>query len=305
MNPTEIIEKAISLANLNGYKRSFTELGGGEVNNTFKLDFENEQLIMRIARDKGQSTLKFESEALKQLDLPNIPKLVYFDIDETIDGYVWIIESYVRGTTPERLTKSQFNSLGKLLAQIHKVRSDDSGLDVRHQFFFTCRNFGNEDYVTNHPDAELRTQINAILSEMVDRQTEFSRIIPCLIHSDATPSNVLVEGNEVALIDWEFSKYSDPLCDFPTMYYEDIEYNQGKWRIKISEEEKAELFKGYTAGGGEIDEDRIRFWIRYDKITSLIFLYWRINQSSRETSQTEMDQYKLDYEALLSSLKNS
>lgn len=92
------------------------------------------------------------------------------------------------------------------------------------------------------------------------------------------------------------------MADFSTIYYEDMEYNKGRWRIKIEPEEKTALFAGYEAGGGQIDEQRIRFWIRFDKLGAAIFLYWRINKSKRQTNQLQMDQYKLDYDNLLKSL---
>ncbi len=38
-----------------------------------------------------------------------------------------------------------------------------------------------------------------------------------LIHGDATPSNVLVDGQKINLIDWEFARFSDPMRDFSTI----------------------------------------------------------------------------------------
>jgi len=92
------------------------------------------------------------------------------------------------------------------------------------------------------------------------------------------------------------------MCDFSTIYYEDIEYNKGKWRIKITQDEKKALFSGYITAGGEINEERIKFWIKFDKLGVAVFLYWRIHQSSRTTSDAEVKQYKLDYNNLIASL---
>jgi thiamine kinase-like enzyme len=124
-----------------------------------------------------------------------------------------------------------------------------------------------------------------------------------LIHGDATPSNILIQNDNVSLIDWEFSKYKDPMAEFSTIFYEDMEYNQGKWRVHITVEEKRALYNGYTSAGGEIDEEQIGFWMNFDKLGAAIFLYWRMNHSQRDASAEQKAQYRVDYDNIISSLK--
>lgn len=299
---TSDIETVLDLAKVGGFTGSFVSLGGGEVNNTYKLDCGDRTLILRVAKDEGQATLKKEAQALQLVRSKHVPELIYFDADARINNRMWVLESYLPGGSAGRLSEAQFYNLGRLLAQVHTHSLGSDKLNLYEQFLDTCRHFGNEEFLRQHPDAQLRQLINQALAEFAEQQHRYEAITTKLIHSDATPSNILVAGDEVSLIDWEFSKNSDPMCDFSTIYYEDIEYNQGKWRIKISVAEKQALFGGYTAAGGVIDEERIRFWIRFDKLTASIFLYWRIHQSSRETDQSETAQYQLDYRNLVTSL---
>lgn len=299
----EDIRSALSEAKVDDFTGSFEPLGGGEVNNTYKLYCRGRQLILRIAKDEEQSTLLDEARSLKLLELKGVPKLVFFDEASRIQNRMWILEDYIAGTTADRLSVEQFSNLGKLLAQVHAVPAPaDFKLSIWGQLLDNCESFGDEQYLLNHPDAMLRDIIRSAQNEYRDAQPEYGLIPAALIHSDATPSNILVNGSEVGLIDWEFSKFSDPMLEFSTIYYEDMEYNKGKWRIQINPEEKLSLFSGYEKAGGKIDEERIRFWIKFDKLGAAVFLYWRVNQSSRETSPEQAAQYKLDLENIKNSL---
>jgi Ser/Thr protein kinase RdoA (MazF antagonist) len=296
------IHQILTSAGIRGFSGHIEALGGGEVNDTFKLDCGGEQIILRVSKDEGQYTLKEEARALRLLDNKHVPKLIYFDENSRIDNRLWILESYLPGVAVKRLSTAQFNKLGTLLAEVHKHQSTETKIELRTQFLFNCKAFGDEQFLLDHPDATLRQLIQSAFDEFRELQPAYGKIIPALIHSDATPSNILVDGDEVGLIDWEFSKFLDPMYDFSTIYYEDIEYNRGKWRIKITDEEKRSLFDGYKSAGGKIDEERIRFWIRFDKLGAAVFLHWRINQSGRTTSRAEIEQYSLDYDNVVGSL---
>lgn len=298
----EIISTALQAASVDDFNGHFTSLGGGEINNTYSIDVGEQKLILRIAKDNGQQTLKNEAHALQLLKSQSIPELIFFDEDNKINNRLWILESYIPGHVIPRLSVKQFESLGYLLADIHKQATSTEKLELQKQLLNSCKPFGDKEFLISHPDIRLSGLIRGLLNDFETKQPIYDKVVPVLIHADATPSNVRVNGDAVALIDWEFSGYSDPMRDFSTIYYEDIEYNQGKWRIKITDEEKRSLFNGYRSAGGIIDEERIQFWIRFDKLTAAIFLYWRINQSARTTDQAEMDQYKLDYENLVTSL---
>ncbi len=298
------IYQILNAADIKGFTGTFTPLGGGEVNNTYKLGCTDRQLILRVAKDEGQSTLVNEARALSQLDSPHIPKLLFFDENNLLNDRMWILETFVPGQPQPRLTLEQFDRLGNLLAQVHKVSAPAATtVNLRQQFLASTKAFGDEQKLLNHPDQTLQALIRKLYAEFEDKQPLYEAIAPALIHADATPSNILVDGHEVSLIDWEFSKYNDPMADFATLYYEDIAYNQGKWRIKISPEEKAALFAGYEAGGGKIDEARIRFWIRFDKLGASVFLYWRLHESARTLSHPQREQYQLDLDNLTDTLK--
>lgn len=300
----EAISHILKLANVNGFTGYYEKLGGGEVNDTFKIELKDKSIILRVAKDKGQRTLAFEARALKLLNSEHIPRLLYFNENHLLNERYWILETLLPGSSVKRLSQKQFFNLGYLLAEVHKIPGNLVKTDLRQQFIYSCRAFGDEEKLLDHPDPRLKRLLIKAFFSFNLKQPEYNQVKPCLTHIDVTPSNILVDGDDVGLIDWEFSKFNDPMVDFSTIYYEDIEYNRGKWRVKIMPEEKVALFDGYKTNGGIIDEGRIRYWIIVDKLGAAVFLYWRINESTRPTSEVELTQYRLDYNNLITSLES-
>lgn len=304
VRPTDDIQIAANACGLPGFIGNFEPLGGGEVNDTYLLDFGEQKTVLRIARHEGQQTLKAEANALQVLTgVSNIPELIYYDDASLINGRQWIMESQLPGSISERLTAVQFGNLGTLLADIHKHQKPETvGVNAWKRFIDSCKAFGDEATLLNHPDPLTNSLIKKGVSYFADFQPKLEQVVPTLIHSDATPSNILVDGDNVGLIDWEFAKYSDPLAEFSTVFYDDMEYNNGKWRIQITDEERTALFNGYSAGGGELDEDRVNFWMTHDKLGAAVFLYWRIHQSAHYATEQQMKQYNTDLANLQESL---
>lgn len=302
LDPT--IKYAVIKSGIKNFTGEYQPLGGGEVNNSFLLDLGEDKAVLRVSRDSGIDTLHNEARALGSLNLAQVPKLLYFDNEDLIDGKNWILESYVPGHTVERLTVPQFRELGKLLATVHNTTSSQEiGVNAWSLFLRSCKLFGDEAYLLSHPDVRLRSLITKSTELFKRKEEALANVRPSLIHSDATPSNILVDGDSVGLIDWEFAKYSDPLAEFSTIFYEDTEYNLGKWRIKINDSEREALYKGYQSAGGSINIDRIKFWMIVDKLGASVFLYWRLNVSDRELTYEQVQQYAYDYNNLLKSVE--
>lgn len=299
------ITEAVKISGVTDYTGNYEELGGGELNNTYKLEVAGGHIILRIAKYPDNKSLQREATALQNLACNRIPKLIYFDSEQRLFDKQWIMESYVPGKIVARLTPTQFVSLGALLAEVHKVSKESDNRNLWQTLLFHCERFGDEDFFISHPDARLRSLVHKIKEYCTDKQHAFAETPTSLVHSDATPSNILVQNDSVGLIDWELSSFRDPMSEFATVYYEDMEFNQGNWRIKITPVEKENLFAGYVAGGGIIDEERIRVWMNHDKMGAALFLYWRIHNSGRPATPSQFNQYKLDLENLTTSLENN
>ncbi len=95
------------------------------------------------------------------------------------------------------------------------------------------------------------------------------------------------------------------MAEFSTIYYDDIEYNKGRWRVHITPDEREALFNGYEDAGGVIEQERLDVWMIFDKLGAAVFLYWRIYESGRDTTNEQLSQYRLDLGNLLNSLEKS
>ena len=298
------VQKLVDTAKVMGYTGRYIPLGGGEGNDTFVLDCAGTNLILRVARYSELNKLGHEAQALRLLNLDQVPKLVYFDDSQHIHGKAWILESHLEGGQVESLSTKQFESLGELLAKVHRVHSDEpSNLNFWQEFIDTKRPFGDEQAFLNHPDDTLKKLIRKSKDYFLSHK--LYDVVPSLIHGDISLGNMLIDGETVSLIDWEYSRFTDPMADFSTLFYEDMEQNQGKWRMRIKEPEKDALFIGYTAAGGVINEQRLKAWHNFDKLGGAVYFYWKMHHSGHTISLEQTALYKEELDKLLVSLEQN
>lgn len=250
--------------------------------------------------------LHHEAAALELLTIPLVPKLLFFNQSMRYKDKLWILETYVPGTVVTTLTVTQYEKVGRLLANVHKVKqTKKTTINFWREFLQANEVFGSEAALLHHPEAELQSLTISAKRYFQHIATTFEPIYVSLIHGDATPNNMLANGHEIAPIDWEFSTFKDPMADFSTLYYEDMEYNQGKWRVQIKPEEKAALFRGYRSSGGHIEEDKLVVWEILDKLGAALYLYWKMHHSGHEIEKQQRAQYTLDLNNLKTSLNRT
>ena len=83
---------------------------------------------------------------------------------------------------------------------------------------------------------------------------------PVLVHGDFRNGNLMVdERGLVGVLDWELAHLGDPMEDLGWLCV-------NAWRFGCHEQPvggfgtREELFAGYRAAGGEVDEARVRYW---------------------------------------------
>jgi aminoglycoside phosphotransferase (APT) family kinase protein len=289
-------------------------LGHGEFNDSHYIKSGAKEFCLRIARYDDNNGLAREADALSRVPRGIAPQLIYFSRQTNPIDHLWIIESYIDGTTPKRLSLEQFNSMGTQLAQIHTVLAPDHDIVDRGEvtgtktelwqyLMWNCRAFYTPAVIlTDLPDiriTRLAQKIKIWLDEQQER-LDFP-MTKHLLHKDITPGNVLVRGDEVFLIDWELRDFGDPMADFATGFW-DIDLKRGKWRIALNQEEQNALYGGYTTAGGVIDQMRIQVWTMFDKFGVAVFLCHRIHAPTDDTNPELQTQYKEDLESIIASL---
>jgi aminoglycoside phosphotransferase (APT) family kinase protein len=93
----------------------------------------------------------------------------------------------------------------------------------------------------------------------VETQAPAPRAI-VLCHNDFRTGNYLVDSHGLtAVLDWEFAGWGDPMADLGW-------FCARCWRFSRPDREaggmasRAAFYAGYTAGGGRVDDDAVRFW---------------------------------------------
>lgn len=311
----EFIQELLSKAGLGKLEES-NHLGHGELNNSYMVRVGSERYCLRVAKYNFKTALAREADAISRLPVGIAPRLVYFNPDEAIDGHLWIIESFLPGTTPTRLNLAQFKSMGKKLARVHAIVAPPKDVvdpgevtGVRTHLWdhitWASRSFYSEDTILHAlPDQRLSDLARRAKTWLDEREKSIR--IPeqkSLLHKDITPSNVLVHDNECFLIDWELRGFGDPMSDFGTGFW-DFDLNQGKWRIALNDDEKHALYEGYKDAGGSIDEERITVWTTLDKLGVLMYLCYRIHEPAHDATPEHQEQYKQDFEATYASVQS-
>lgn len=300
----EVVAAAANIAGLSDFTGYYTELGGGELNDTYLVHCEARDVILRVSRHPERNALRREERALRLLEsTTGLPAVIFFSEDATIDGHTWIIEEYQPGQHVERLSIGQFQSLGALLAKIHSTQGDGVCLSPWDTLVSNCHRFGDEAYLMAHPDERLQKCMLALKERSIEISVPDR--IQALRHCDVTPSNTLVDDERVALIDWELSGFGDPMTDFSTGYWSDMELNNGRWRQQLSDEESQALYRGYVDNGGVLDEELARFYELVDKASVAAYLYWRLRVSDWQTRNGMDRQYEVDYENVILSLERA
>lgn len=102
-----------------------------------------------------------------------------------------------------------------------------------------------------------------------------------LVHNDYRTGNYMVDRNGLtAILDWEFAGWGDPMADLGWFCAE-------CWRFGRPDLEaggiapRAEFYRGYEAGGGQVDDAAVRYW---ETVAHLRWAVIALEQGERHTS---------------------
>ena len=80
------------------------------------------------------------------------------------------------------------------------------------------------------------------------------------MHGDFRNGNLMVDGNGLAgVLDWELAHFGDPMEDLGWLCVNAWRF--GNIALPVGGfGTREDLFAGYRAAGGTVDEERVRFW---------------------------------------------
>jgi aminoglycoside phosphotransferase (APT) family kinase protein len=197
----------------------------GESNHNFVVEGE-EKLVLRVSRDiSRKSRLENEAEKLDFLEDQNIsrvPRKIHFEKDTDI-GEV-LLETYTGGEELDKknFSESRIRSLASKVAQIHSIPVDEflkfSGENIERNrtlkdiFIEDFRKWSERPYReylkhSDNPDDRIKN--------FFQKQKELVKEVPeipvrqGLCHGDLG-FNIRATGDQVFIIDWEFSRIDYP-----------------------------------------------------------------------------------------------
>jgi len=204
----------------------FSFLARGNHNDNYLVETNRGKYVLRIENNPQFKNLNKEYNLLKSLK-PELGSKVYFlDKSHKIISNDYFVEEFVEGKYPQKLNDKFIILMARWLKKLHcqkKTCKKYSLLNAIKPYF---RN------VNNHKKSILSEIANEI-DYLFQRVTAFckrndrifaDRKEACLLHSDLSRENIIYDGKNIRLLDWEFSRYNFPEWDL-VYFMQSLELN--------------------------------------------------------------------------------
>lgn len=171
-------------------------LGNGNINNVYKISFENRDYVLRISNYDNS----FESTVLKQLKTENINCPNIIESFSTNNKYIMVCD-YINGKCPNQVDTLTMKKIILEVKKLHKIKFK----------------YGNSENVNKESIEKLKEYYNvAIKSEYLDKDRDFlsycikgiedklklEKLSTNIVHSDIKSENIIVNDDDVYLIDF-------------------------------------------------------------------------------------------------------
>lgn len=237
---------------------SYTFLSRGAHNENFLIETKQNKLVLRIENNLQVKNLKKEYGFLKKTNGSLGPKVFLFDDSKSIIPKDYIIEEFLKGEHPTKITNDFIVSVAKLLKKLHKIKTKNipefaksdnyyslsksfhsQGLDLYTKFRGVLTEPLQKQLDTIYNKAEMLVDNN---EKIFSRRKSFS-----LNHGDLYRENIFYEKGKVKLIDWEFVKYDLLEWDLASFIY----------FSNLNKKQRSLFLKAYRYGKGETEQKKI------------------------------------------------
>ena len=163
---------------------------------------------------KQKNTIKKEYVFLKETNGAFGPKILANDFSKKIIPHNYIIQEFIRGTEPI-LNKKIIKNIVVFFNKLHSKKYSKIPKNMRE---YSVLNLFNKRYakVKKHANSRRLSKLN--LEKFVlflrDKDYMFKKLknFP-FVHGDPNKNNILVSGNNIKMIDWEFTEINVPEWD--------------------------------------------------------------------------------------------
>lgn len=174
-----------------------------------------------------------DSEIIASYASDYVPALPAIKINERaihkIDGRYYLIFDWIKGKTlkPNEIHSYHCEKMGRILSDLHKIDFSSLGIDC-HPFEDERKSVDWSEYLKRGKEDNLKwaEMLNEILGDLhgwhqaatASGLTLKEHTVIC--HCDLDPKNVMWNGDQPILIDWESAGYRNPMQDlFETALY--------------------------------------------------------------------------------------
>lgn len=249
----------------------YSFLSRGAHNESFTIETKQGNLVLRIENNLQVKNLEKEYNFLKKTKGSLGPKVFLFDKSKSIILRDYIVEEFLAGKHPVKITNDFIISAAKWLKKLHKIETKDipefaksnnsyslsksfhfQGLDLFKKFRETLSESLQKQLDFVYGKAEMLVNDN---EKIFAKQKLFS-----INHGDLFRENIFYEKGMVRLIDWEFVKYDLPEWDLVSfIYFSSLDKRQRKI-----------FLKAYGYGQGAIKQKKIN-------LVLLLHILWMIS----------------------------
>ncbi len=185
--------------------QSLTELTGGTINKTFKVKTRQGFLVVRFNNDELPGIHRpTEAQILETIQPLGVsPKLV---VNNFSKGY--LITEYFEGEPWQEGDLKKPEKLRKLVAKmapLHQIKFQSKRTELVFRMVEYIHHFSNMD-------AELKSAINTLVTELI--HLGYWKKQNCLLHFDLNPMNVIDNGEDICILDWEYAGAGHPLTEW-------------------------------------------------------------------------------------------
>jgi aminoglycoside phosphotransferase (APT) family kinase protein len=199
-------------------------LSRGNHNENYLIHTKKGRFVLRIENNHQFSNLKTEYQFLKRINGKFAPKVYLFDSTKKIIKKHYLIEEFIYGKTPKKITLPIINKAARFYKQIHKTKSKHLPKYIKkHKYYSLIESF-NYHALANfrkHKDVLPKAIIKKLKplydeTKIIIKENEeifAKRKLFSLNHGDPSRRNIFIHNNEFKMIDWEFVSYTLPEWD--------------------------------------------------------------------------------------------
>ncbi|MSR85815.1 aminoglycoside phosphotransferase family protein [Candidatus Woesearchaeota archaeon] len=257
-------------------------LAKGNHNWNYLLHTDKRNLILRMENNAQFKNLKKEYTLLRKLKSGLGPKVFLFDKSHKIVPTNYLIEEYIVGKHPQKITEDFLLSMAQWFKQLHKITkhtSSEFSLDSALKPYY--RNYLK--YKHHIKDKRLLQQLEYTINKAKEICTKNKSIFKnrrkrVLLHNDSSRENIFYKKGLVQLIDWEFASYGFPEREL--VYFIDS--------YDLLEEQKRIFLKEYGYPTNASAQKQLQAYFIIHLCSSVGYSLWRLDllKNTKEKKET-------------------